>query len=96
MRFEYEWYGQIGMTSNAMPRFHRFAERVVGFSGYNGRGIAAGTVFGKLLADLACGAIEESALPLPVTEVERIPWRAPKEAFFEIGAQIAHLAGARL
>ena len=39
------------MTSNALPRFHRLAEQVVSFSGYNGRGIGTGTVFGRLLAD---------------------------------------------
>jgi glycine/D-amino acid oxidase-like deaminating enzyme len=49
--FESEWYGQIGMTTNALPRFHRFAPGVIGFSGYNGRGISPGTVFGKTLAD---------------------------------------------
>ena len=42
----------IGKTSNALPRFHRLAENVVTICGYNGRGIAPGTVFGRVLADL--------------------------------------------
>src|SRR5690606_2864969 len=50
--FEAEWYGKIGMTTDSLPRFHRLAENVVGFSGYNGRGIAPGTVFGRTLAEL--------------------------------------------
>ena len=36
------------MTSNALPRFHRLAENVVTFCGYNGRGIGTGTVFGRV------------------------------------------------
>ncbi|MQT11565.1 NAD(P)/FAD-dependent oxidoreductase [Segnochrobactrum spirostomi] len=94
--FEAEWYGLIGMTSNHLPRFHRFAPNVVGFSGYNGRGIAPGTVFGKVLAEHVRGAVSEAALPLPVTAPEQIGFRAAKEAYYEVGAQIAHLADARL
>jgi hypothetical protein len=55
--FEAEWYGKIGMTADNLPRFHRLAENVIGFSGYNGRGIAPGTVFGRTLAQLISGEI---------------------------------------
>ncbi len=51
VEFEAQWYGMMGMTSNALPRFHRLAENVITFSGYNGRGIGTGTVFGRLLAE---------------------------------------------
>ena len=47
VEFEAQWYGMMGMTSNALPRFHRLAENVVSFSGYNGSGIGTGTVFGR-------------------------------------------------
>ncbi len=93
--FEAEWYGQIGMTDNALPRFHRFANRVVGFSGYNGRGIAPGTVFGKVLAAHILGEAAEADLPLPLTEPKEPTLRLLKEAYYEAGAQIAHLAGDR-
>ncbi|MBB4952446.1 glycine/D-amino acid oxidase-like deaminating enzyme [Agrobacterium vitis] len=91
IEFEAEWYGQIGMTNDAVPRFHKFDTRVVGFSGYNGRGIAPGTTFGKTLADLVLGKITEEELPLPLSEPEAVPFRAIKEAYYEMGAQIAHL-----
>lgn len=94
--FEAEWYGQIGMTDNSLPRFHRLAENVIGFSGYNGRGIAPGTVFGRVLADHIAGRIGEADLPLPVTEPQEVRLRRLKEAYYEVGAQIAHLADARL
>ncbi|MCY1665468.1 NAD(P)/FAD-dependent oxidoreductase [Rhizobium sp. SL86] len=93
--FEAEWYGQIGMTDNALPRFHRFADRVVGFSGYNGRGIAPGTVFGKVLAAHVMGEAAEADLPLPQTAPQAPAFRLLKEAYYETGAQIAHLAGDR-
>jgi glycine/D-amino acid oxidase-like deaminating enzyme len=93
--FEAEWYGKIGMTDDALPRYHRFAERVVGFSGYNGRGIAPGTVFGKTLAALVAGEIGEADLPLPVSDPNAQGFRPLREAYYEVGAQVAHLAGAR-
>lgn len=95
VEFEAEWYGKIGMTKDAVPRFHRFDRQVVGFSGYNGRGIAPGTTFGKTLADLVLGKITEAELPLPLTEPESIGFRTVKEAYYELGAQIAHLADNR-
>ncbi|WP_026304534.1 NAD(P)/FAD-dependent oxidoreductase [Kaistia granuli] len=94
--FEAEWYGQIGMTENSLPRFHRLAPNVVAFSGYNGRGIAPGTVFGRLLAEHVAGRIGEADLPLPVTDAREARLRRLKEAYYEVGAQIAHLADARL
>lgn len=95
IEFDAEWHGRIGMTVDAVPRFHRFAENVVGFSGYNGRGIAPGTVFGLTLARLIQGELSEQDLPLPVSEVAKAPFRNLKGAYYEAGAQIAHFAGDR-
>jgi glycine/D-amino acid oxidase-like deaminating enzyme len=93
--FEAEWYGKIGMTVDNVPRFHRLGRNVVSFSGYNGRGIAPGTVFGRCLAELVAGKIGEDDLPLPVTQVAPAPLRAAKEIYYEVGAQLAHVADAR-
>ena len=95
IEFDAEWHGRIGMTVDAVPRFQRFAENVVGFSGYNGRGIAPGTVFGLTLARLIQGELSEQDLPLPVSEVAKAPFRNLKGAYYEAGAQIAHFAGDR-
>ncbi|TCU16478.1 NAD(P)/FAD-dependent oxidoreductase [Rhizobium sullae] len=95
VEFEYEWYGKIGMTDNALPRFHKFAPNVVGFCGYNGRGIAPGTVFGRTLAHHVLGRIAEADLPLPVTDLREPGFRALKEMWYEAGAQVAHFADAR-
>lgn len=91
--FEYEWYGWIGMTPNALPRYHRLARNTISFSGYNGRGIATGTVFGRELAKLALGDIQEADLPLPLSPVAPVSIRPVREAYYEVGAQVAHLTG---
>lgn len=93
--FEAEWYGRIGMTDDNLPRFHRFADNVISFSGYNGRGIAPGTVFGRLAASLVLGTLAEAELPLPVSPVTRPRMGLVREAFYEAGAQIVHAASAR-
>lgn len=93
--FESEWYGWIGLTDTNLPKFHRLADRVIAFCGYNGRGIAPGTTFGRVLADHVRGALAEADLPLPVTPPAPQGLRALKEAYYEAGAQIAHIADAR-
>lgn len=90
--FEAEWYGKIGVTADALPKFHRLAERVVSFSGYNGRGIAPGTVFGRTLAEHVLGRLAEEDLPLPATEPAAQGFRSVRETYYEIGSQIAHLS----
>ncbi|MDR0809779.1 MAG: FAD-binding oxidoreductase [Gemmobacter sp.] len=96
IRFEQEWYGHIGMTSDNLPRFHRLDEGVLSFCGYNGRGIAPGTVFGRAMADLLTGEIAESALPLPLSAPSPAAMRDLRSAWYEAGAQLIHLVEARL
>jgi glycine/D-amino acid oxidase-like deaminating enzyme len=94
VEFEARWYGMMGMTGNALPRFHRLGPNVVTFCGYNGRGIGTGTVFGRLLADHVLGNLREQDLPLPVTEPDAPALPALWEAYYEAGAQIAHAVSA--
>ncbi|MBC8037632.1 MAG: FAD-binding oxidoreductase [Rhizobiales bacterium] len=96
VEFESEWYGMIGMTDNHLPKFHRFAENVIGVCGYNGRGIAPGTVFGRVLAEHILGRISEEDLPLPVTAPQDAAFRAVKETYYELGAQAAHFVEDRV
>lgn len=96
VRFESEWYGQIGMTKDNLPRFHRLDRNMIGFSGYNGRGIAPGTVLGRCLADHIAGKLTDAEMPLPDSALETIAGRAVREAAYEYGAQATHFVGARL
>jgi glycine/D-amino acid oxidase-like deaminating enzyme len=93
--WERAWYGTIGITADRLPRFHKLAPNVISFSGYNGRGIAPGTVFGRLLADYIVGRLPESDLPLPVSDVRVPALRNLKRSFFDLGSQISHFAQAR-
>ncbi len=92
-RFEYWWDGRIGMTTNNLPAMHTLAPNVVSVSGYNGRGIAPGTVFGRALASHVTG--ETSAIPLAETPVTPDTWRGVKSAFYHAGAQAKHFIDRR-
>lgn len=94
-RFEYEWYGSIGMTDNSMPRFHKLADNVIAFSGYNGRGIAPGTVFGSLLAKYIEGTVTDDDIPLPVTQPTEPRFRRLRELGYDVGSRIVHTLDAR-
>ena len=95
VQFEAGWYGQIGMTSDSLPRFHTLAPKIISFSGYNGRGIAPGTVFGRILAEHVAGKVSETDLPLPVTQPREQGLRTVREGYYEVGAQLAHFVGNR-
>jgi glycine/D-amino acid oxidase-like deaminating enzyme len=90
--FEAEWYGKIGMTADLLPKFHRLEDRVLSFSGYNGRGIAPGTVLGRVLAEHIAGGLAEADLPLPVSTPQTRSFRPVRETYYELGAQVAHLS----
>ncbi len=92
-RFEYWWDGRIGMTTNNLPQMHVMAPNVFSVSGYNGRGIAPGTVFGRALANHVTG--EPNALPLVETPLTPDPWRNVKSAFYHAGAQAKHFIDRR-
>lgn len=94
--FEHEWYGTIGMTRNALPRLHELDRNVLSFSGFNGRGIAPGTVLGRELARLALGETRRDDMPLPFTEVVPASWRRARSLGYEAGAQAFHWVDARI
>jgi len=94
--FEHGWYGLIGMTADSVPRLHRLAPGVLSLSGYNGRGIAPGTMLGRVLADHLSGALSEVELPLPFTDPVAAPLGPLKERGYEVGAQLLHMIGNRI
>ncbi|MGY8630993.1 FAD-binding oxidoreductase [Bradyrhizobium sp. 14AA] len=95
IEFQAGWFGMIGMTSDNLPRFHKLDRNVVAFSGYNGRGIAPGTVFGGVLASYVLGHVAEQDLPLPIAAVEAPRFRAAREQLYRTGSQLVHLTEAR-
>lgn len=93
--FDHVWWGRIGMTSDHLPRLHVFGENALTFYGYNGRGIAPGTVFGKALARHILGELPLDAMPLPLTEVRSASMRGAKYAFYAAGAALQHTVSDR-
>lgn len=94
--FEAAWYGQIGMTQNNLPGFHQLDARIVAISGYNGRGIGPGTVFGRCLAEHVMGLRAADDMPLPVITARDRHLRALREAYYEQGSTLAHLVAERM
>ncbi len=94
--FDAEWFGQIGMTQNNLPGFHQLDRNIIAISGYNGRGIGPGTVFGRCLAEHVLGTRPVDDMPLPLIPAENRALRAVHEAYYEHGATLAHLVGDRL
>lgn len=95
VELEYRWYGRIGMTGDAVPRLHLHGRNMVSVSGYNGRGIAPGTTFGRDLARLALGEIGLEDFSLPLSDLRAAPFGGCRSAFYEAGAQLAHFTGSR-
>lgn len=70
-QLEFVWSGKVAITKDTMPHLHVLAPNLYTALGCNGRGVAACTVLGRLLARLAAGEPAE-ALPFPVTAPDPI------------------------
>ncbi len=82
VEIETSWHGQIAMTSDHLPRIHRLAENLYTPIGYNGRGIAPGTMFGKAMAEMLSGG-QEQDLPLPITATGAVSGRDLKARLYQ-------------
>lgn len=91
--FDYWWDGRIGMTDNNLPKLHQLDENVVSVSGYNGRGIAPGTVFGRALAQYVTGDV--TAIPLAKTDPSPDTFRRIKSSLYSVGALAKHMIDRR-
>jgi glycine/D-amino acid oxidase-like deaminating enzyme len=81
---EHTWSGVMGMSLNGAPFFGRLDEHLYAAAGWNGVGVAMGTVSGRLLADLAVGV--ESDL---LRDVQALPGPAwlPPEPLLGVGVR---------
>ncbi|MDB5526378.1 MAG: FAD-dependent oxidoreductase [Rhizobium sp.] len=92
--FEYWWDGKIDMTRNNLPVFHQPEENVWSITGYNGRGISPGTVFGRALAGVATG--KRQSMALETSRIVPDPLRAIKAQFYNNGAMAKHFIDKRI
>ena len=71
--WEYAWSGQVGVTSTKILRVQLLAPGVFAPAGYNGRGIAPGTVMGKQLAQtIVSGNRDEFPFPIEALYREKL------------------------
>ena len=74
--FEYTWGGVLGVSLNGAQFFGEIEDGVWAAAGYNGVGVAMGTVSGCLLADLIVGA--DSSLLTDMLGLPKPSWIPPE------------------
>ncbi|NPT44978.1 FAD-dependent oxidoreductase [Paraburkholderia sp. 1N] len=82
---QFTWTGHLSATRSGEPRFGKLAEGVYSAAGCNGSGVARGTLWGRLLAEMASGG--QSALLTSVLGNAKPGWLPPRP-FFDIGAAL--------
>jgi glycine/D-amino acid oxidase-like deaminating enzyme len=82
--FEYSWGGVMGVSMNGAAFFGQLDDGLFAAAGYNGVGVALGTAYGTLLADLVAGA--DSTLLADVRALPRPRW-IPPEPLLGVGVR---------
>ncbi len=96
VEFEHFWWGKIGMTSDNLPRLARLGHQALAVGGYNGRGIAPGTVYGRALAQHIAGERALEDIPVPVRDLTPAPFRTIKGLGIRAGAAALHAVAQRV
>jgi glycine/D-amino acid oxidase-like deaminating enzyme len=84
LQWEYAWSGFFAVTKDHMPHIHEAADGVICALGCNGRGIAASTAIGKLLAERLMGA-DPRSMPLKPIPMQSFAFHA----FRALGVAVA-------
>ena len=79
----YTWTGHLSATRSGQPYFAKVEEGIYAVAGCNGSGVARGTLWGRLLAEVA----SDVSSPLLQSVMDRAqPGWLPPRPFFDIGA----------
>ncbi|MEL0638606.1 MULTISPECIES: NAD(P)/FAD-dependent oxidoreductase [Marinomonas] len=70
----HQWGGQIAHTPDVLPHLHEPQPGILAGLGYNGRGVAMGTVMGRIMAERILGKSADD-LQIPVTNYRNAPLR---------------------
>ena len=81
----FTWTGHLSASRSGQPFFAKVEEGVFAVAGCNGSGVARGTLWGRLLAELASGA--SSPMLASVMQRARPGWLPPKP-LLDIGAML--------
>lgn len=78
----HRWSGQVALTLDGLPRVHEPEPGLFIGIGYNGRGVAMGTLMGEWLAARVHAGTET---PLPRTDIAPIPWHGLRKPAIALG-----------
>jgi glycine/D-amino acid oxidase-like deaminating enzyme len=82
---QYTWTGHLSASRTGQPYFAKVDEGVFAVAGCNGSGVARGTLWGRLLAELASGA----SSPILESVMRRAkPGWLPPRPLLDIGAML--------
>jgi glycine/D-amino acid oxidase-like deaminating enzyme len=82
VEIEYRWCGKVCLTQDHVPHIHELAPGIFTGLGFNGRGVAMGTMMGKWLAAMAMGTETDTAT-IPVTNPGSIPFHKFRKPFIK-------------
>lgn len=71
---EFFWGGKVAITTDAIPHIHNPAKGIYAGLGFNGRGVAMSTLFGKWLAMATTASLPSEALPF--SKINPIPFHS--------------------
>lgn len=83
--FTHHWGGEIGITTDRLPRLFQLGERGFAALQDNGKGVAWCTAMGAPLAELLCGVPPEKLLIVPVTPPRPIPLHGLRKGYVMAG-----------
>ena len=92
--FSHCWAGRIAMTGDHLPKIIALGPCGLSIHGYSGRGIGAGTVFGKAAAEFVISENPE-VLPLAPMPAHAERLTGLKQIFYETAAIFTHMASGR-
>ncbi|MBD9578392.1 FAD-binding oxidoreductase [Pseudomonas sp. PDM23] len=81
----YSWTGHLSGTRSGEPYFARVDQGLHAVAGCNGSGVARGTLWGRLLVEMAVG---DSSSVLADVLAQASPGYLPPSPFFDIGASL--------
>jgi len=78
----HRWSGHLALTMDGLPHLHAPAPGLFVMLGYNGRGIALATAFGRMISDW----LAEGREPVfPVSQIRPVGWHRMREPVMNLG-----------
>ena len=84
--WEDAWGGRFALTIDHLPHIYQPEPGLLATLGCNGRGVAIMSQIGRLLGDLAAGALPLTESPVPVSPIRPLPLHAARRPVLEAAA----------